>query len=188
VSINTSGNPVDANTIPIPKKDADRAFDAATCIGCGACVATCKNSSAMLFVAAKVFSLKFYFCIVRVKLNFQDNGYGSNLIDQIFNGYSSKTFIHHQDLMTIRTQVWDYPVKVDFFQTSEGVFARLQADQISLSFTTQLIIENRPIGTLRFEGRLNSYKILSVNKVIREVYIPVIALITENGLYIAVDE
>ena len=54
VSINTSGNPVDANTIPIPKNDADRAFDAATCIGCGACVATCKNSSAMLFVAAKV--------------------------------------------------------------------------------------------------------------------------------------
>ncbi|WP_310379449.1 succinate dehydrogenase/fumarate reductase iron-sulfur subunit [Flavobacterium sp.] len=54
VSVNTSGNPVDANTIPIPKKDADRAFDAATCIGCGACVATCKNSSAMLFVAAKV--------------------------------------------------------------------------------------------------------------------------------------
>ena len=54
VSINTSGNPVDANTIPIPKHDADRAFDAATCIGCGACVATCKNSSAMLFVAAKV--------------------------------------------------------------------------------------------------------------------------------------
>jgi succinate dehydrogenase / fumarate reductase iron-sulfur subunit len=54
VSINTSGNPVDANTIPIPKKDADRAFDAATCIGCGACVATCKNSSAMLFVSAKV--------------------------------------------------------------------------------------------------------------------------------------
>lgn len=54
VSINTSGNPVDANTIPIQKHDADRAFDAATCIGCGACVATCKNSSAMLFVAAKV--------------------------------------------------------------------------------------------------------------------------------------
>lgn len=54
VSVNTSGNPVDANTIPIPKHDADRAFDAATCIGCGACVATCKNSSAMLFVAAKV--------------------------------------------------------------------------------------------------------------------------------------
>lgn len=54
VSVNTSGNPVDANTIPIPKHDADRAFDAATCIGCGACVATCKNSSAMLFVSAKV--------------------------------------------------------------------------------------------------------------------------------------
>lgn len=54
ISVNTSGNPVDANTIPIPKRDADKAFDAATCIGCGACVATCKNSSAMLFVAAKV--------------------------------------------------------------------------------------------------------------------------------------
>jgi succinate dehydrogenase / fumarate reductase iron-sulfur subunit len=54
ISVNTSGNPVDANTIPVPKHDADRAFDAATCIGCGACVATCKNSSAMLFVAAKV--------------------------------------------------------------------------------------------------------------------------------------
>ena len=54
ISVNTSGNPVDANTIPIPKQDADKAFDAATCIGCGACVATCINSSAMLFVAAKV--------------------------------------------------------------------------------------------------------------------------------------
>ncbi len=54
ISVNTSGNTVDANTIPINKKDADDAFDAATCIGCGACVATCKNSSAMLFVAAKV--------------------------------------------------------------------------------------------------------------------------------------
>ena len=54
VSVNTSGNTIDANSIPIPKADADRAFDAATCIGCGACVATCKNSSAMLFVAAKV--------------------------------------------------------------------------------------------------------------------------------------
>ncbi|WP_103998748.1 succinate dehydrogenase/fumarate reductase iron-sulfur subunit [Flavobacterium urumqiense] len=54
VSVNTSGNTIDANTIPIPKHDADRAFDAATCIGCGACVASCKNSSAMLFVAAKV--------------------------------------------------------------------------------------------------------------------------------------
>jgi succinate dehydrogenase / fumarate reductase iron-sulfur subunit len=54
VSVNTSGNTQDANSLPIPKADADKAFDAATCIGCGACVATCKNSSAMLFVAAKV--------------------------------------------------------------------------------------------------------------------------------------
>ncbi|MEO8253666.1 MAG: succinate dehydrogenase/fumarate reductase iron-sulfur subunit [Flavobacterium sp.] len=54
ISVNTSGNTVDANTIPINKEDADNAFDAATCIGCGACVASCKNSSAMLFVSAKV--------------------------------------------------------------------------------------------------------------------------------------
>ena len=54
ISVNTSGNTIDANTIPVNKKDADDAFDAAACIGCGACVATCKNSSAMLFVAAKV--------------------------------------------------------------------------------------------------------------------------------------
>ncbi len=54
ISVNTSGNTQDANTIPIPKEDADKAFDAATCIGCAACVATCKNSSAMLFVSAKV--------------------------------------------------------------------------------------------------------------------------------------
>ncbi|MFA9192548.1 succinate dehydrogenase/fumarate reductase iron-sulfur subunit [Flavobacterium sp. FZUC8N2.13] len=54
ISVNTSGNTIDANTIPVNKQDADAAFDAATCIGCGACVATCKNSSAMLFVAAKV--------------------------------------------------------------------------------------------------------------------------------------
>jgi succinate dehydrogenase / fumarate reductase, iron-sulfur subunit len=54
ISVNTSGNTIDANTIPIDKHDADRAFDAATCIGCGACVATCKNASAMLFVSAKV--------------------------------------------------------------------------------------------------------------------------------------
>ncbi len=57
VSVNTSGNTQDANAIPIPKEDADKAFDAATCIGCGACVATCKNSSAMLFVSAKVSQL-----------------------------------------------------------------------------------------------------------------------------------
>ena len=54
ISVNTSGNTQDGNAIPIPKKDADDAMDAATCIGCGACVATCKNSSAMLFVGAKV--------------------------------------------------------------------------------------------------------------------------------------
>jgi succinate dehydrogenase / fumarate reductase, iron-sulfur subunit len=56
VSINT-GNAVDANSLPIPKPDADKAFDAAACIGCGACVATCKNASAMLFVSAKVSQL-----------------------------------------------------------------------------------------------------------------------------------
>lgn len=54
ISVNTSGNTIDANAIPINKEDADTAFEAATCIGCGACVATCKNSSAMLFVGAKV--------------------------------------------------------------------------------------------------------------------------------------
>jgi len=54
VSVNTSGNTQDANAIPIDKHDADKAFDAAACIGCGACVATCKNASAMLFVSAKV--------------------------------------------------------------------------------------------------------------------------------------
>ncbi|NOQ71616.1 MAG: succinate dehydrogenase/fumarate reductase iron-sulfur subunit [Crocinitomix sp.] len=54
VSVNTSGNTQDANNLPIPKADADKAFDAATCIGCGACVASCKNASAMLYVSAKV--------------------------------------------------------------------------------------------------------------------------------------
>ncbi len=49
-----TGSGVDANSVPIPKNDADGAFDAAACIGCGACVASCKNSSAMLFVSAKV--------------------------------------------------------------------------------------------------------------------------------------
>lgn len=53
VSVNTGGIP-DANAIPVPKEDADEAMDAAACIGCGACVAACKNSSAMLFVSAKV--------------------------------------------------------------------------------------------------------------------------------------
>jgi succinate dehydrogenase / fumarate reductase, iron-sulfur subunit len=53
VSVNTGGVP-DGNAIPIAKKIADEAMDAATCIGCGACVAACKNASAMLFVSAKV--------------------------------------------------------------------------------------------------------------------------------------
>ena len=56
VSVSTGGVP-DANSIPIPKENADEAMDAAACIGCGACVATCKNGSAMLFVAAKVSQL-----------------------------------------------------------------------------------------------------------------------------------
>jgi len=56
ISVNT-GNAQDANNIPIPKTDADAAFNAAACIGCGACVATCKNSSAMLFVSAKISQL-----------------------------------------------------------------------------------------------------------------------------------
>lgn len=53
ISVTTGGVP-DANAIPIPKQDADEAMDAASCIGCGACVAACKNASAMLFVGAKV--------------------------------------------------------------------------------------------------------------------------------------
>lgn len=54
ISVNTSGNTQDANSIPIEKEKADDAFYAATCIGCGACVAACKNASAMLFTSAKV--------------------------------------------------------------------------------------------------------------------------------------
>ncbi len=53
ISVNTGGVP-DANEIPIPKRIADEAFDSATCIGCGACVAACKNSSAVLFLGAKI--------------------------------------------------------------------------------------------------------------------------------------
>ena len=56
VSVNT-GNAQDANCLPVPKPDADESFSAAACIGCGACVASCKNSSAMLFVSAKVSQL-----------------------------------------------------------------------------------------------------------------------------------
>src|SRR5579863_9649591 len=58
ISVST-GNAPDANSIPIAKEVADEAFDAATCIGCGACVAACKNGSAMLFVSAKVAQLSF---------------------------------------------------------------------------------------------------------------------------------
>ena len=54
ISVNTSGNTIDANAIPVNKEDADNSFAAATCIGCGACVAACKNASAMLFTSAKV--------------------------------------------------------------------------------------------------------------------------------------
>jgi len=53
ISVNTGGVP-DANSIPIPRHNAETSMDAAACIGCGACVAACKNASAMLFVAAKV--------------------------------------------------------------------------------------------------------------------------------------
>jgi succinate dehydrogenase / fumarate reductase iron-sulfur subunit len=56
ISVNT-GNAQDANSLPIPKAQADSAFEAAACIGCGACVATCKNASAMLFVSAKISQL-----------------------------------------------------------------------------------------------------------------------------------
>ncbi|MAZ71921.1 MAG: succinate dehydrogenase/fumarate reductase iron-sulfur subunit [Flavobacteriaceae bacterium] len=54
ISVNTSGNTIDANAIPVEKENADESFYAATCIGCGACVAACKNASAMLFTSAKV--------------------------------------------------------------------------------------------------------------------------------------
>jgi succinate dehydrogenase / fumarate reductase iron-sulfur subunit len=56
ISVNTGGVP-DANSIPIKKENAEKSMDAAACIGCGACAATCKNGSAMLFVAARVSSL-----------------------------------------------------------------------------------------------------------------------------------
>ena len=56
ISVNTGSSP-DGNALPIPKENADLAFDAATCIGCGACVAACRNGAAMLFVSAKVSQL-----------------------------------------------------------------------------------------------------------------------------------
>jgi succinate dehydrogenase / fumarate reductase iron-sulfur subunit len=54
ISVNTSGNTIDANAIPVQKENADEAFYSAACIGCGACVAACKNASAMLFTSAKI--------------------------------------------------------------------------------------------------------------------------------------
>ena len=125
---------------------------------------------------------------MRVKLNFQGNGYGSTLVDQIYKGYSSKTFINSHDLMAIRTKSWDFPVKVEFFRTSQGLFATLQTGGVSLSFTTELIEESRPSGTLRFEQPLSTYKIFFVDQTVRQSYLPSIALITENGLYLAIDE
>lgn len=62
ISVNTGGVP-DANSIPIPKEQADMAMDAAACIGCGACVAACKNGSAMLFVSAKVSQFALLPCV-----------------------------------------------------------------------------------------------------------------------------
>jgi succinate dehydrogenase / fumarate reductase iron-sulfur subunit len=53
ISVNTGGTP-DANSIPVPQRNADKAMDAAQCIGCGACVASCPNASAMLFTSAKI--------------------------------------------------------------------------------------------------------------------------------------
>lgn len=53
ISVNAGAAP-EANSIPVPRKDSDKAFDSAICIGCGACVAACKNASAMLFVSAKI--------------------------------------------------------------------------------------------------------------------------------------
>lgn len=125
---------------------------------------------------------------MRVKLNFQGNGYASTLIDRIYEGYSARTYINSHDLMAIRTQSWDYPIKVEFFRTSLGLFARLQTGSVSLSFTTQLIEENRPSGTLRFEQKLSTYKIIFVDQTIRQSYLPSIALITEDGFYLAADE
>ena len=65
ISVPTSGNTQDANAIPVPKADADKAFDAATCIGCGACVASCKNASAMLLSRLKCHN---FLCCLKEKL------------------------------------------------------------------------------------------------------------------------
>lgn len=84
ISVNT-GNAQDANSIPIPKEKADEAFEAAACIGCGACVATCKNASAMLFVSAKVSQLALLpqgdperkMRVERMVAQMDDEGFGS---------------------------------------------------------------------------------------------------------------
>ncbi len=84
VSVGTGGAP-DGNALPVPKADADLAMDAAACIGCGACVATCKNASPMLFVAAKVSHLGLlpqgkterYRRVVRMVQAMDDAGFGA---------------------------------------------------------------------------------------------------------------
>lgn len=84
ISVNTGGVP-DANEIPIPKINADKAFDAASCIGCGACVAACKNASAMLFVSAKISQLALlpqgqperFFRVENMVAQMDEEGFGS---------------------------------------------------------------------------------------------------------------
>ena len=84
ISVNT-GNAVDANAIPIPKDDADDAFAAAACIGCGACVAACKNASAMLFLSAKVSQMSLlpqgkperYERVLKMVKTHDDEGFGN---------------------------------------------------------------------------------------------------------------
>lgn len=84
ISVNTGAAP-DAHATPIPKQDADRAFEAAACIGCGACVAACPNASAMLFTSAKVTHLQLlpqgkpenYRRVVNMLNQMDDEGFGS---------------------------------------------------------------------------------------------------------------
>lgn len=124
---------------------------------------------------------------MREQLNFQGNGYGSKLVDKIYEGYSSKTFISPYDLAVIRSKVWDYPINVSFTQSSQGLFATLYTSAVSLSFTTQLVPENRPNSTLRFEGKLPPHAFLFADQVERNTFLPSIALITEDGFYIEND-
>jgi succinate dehydrogenase / fumarate reductase iron-sulfur subunit len=84
ISVHTGEAP-EANTIPVPKEDADAAFDAATCIGCGACVAQCPNGAAQLFTAAKVAHLGLlpqgqperYLRVVAMVEEMEDHGFGA---------------------------------------------------------------------------------------------------------------